>query len=407
MRKNIVFAVLILTLIGFVQLTAQINSNAFLEKDINQIFQSPEAVDSSYLTQMEFILSDPDNKILYGLDIFGAFKNSAVSPYQVYNDRFHYLVSPFGHYKFNDQVTLDVRGNIENKKDDLVYAERAYWSDELAGHYGGFEIAKITYNSDHFFVKYGRDYFLQGKYFYENLLFSKYNYPYDQLVYGLKNDYFELSSYYLSLNSLRENNDINIRHLNGHRLSVNLQIGYLAFNEVILYGGENRQINLALFNPLLIYYSYQKNARNFESNSLVSAELYLYYRDYFFFGEFLLDDFQIDKDVPDDLEPTEWGMNVTIGKNKLIENLNWKLNYTRVANRTYNAPIKDYEKFVYKNYPIGHFFGNNFWEIKSSLTYIPSEKLWMELTLSHLEYGDEALYSPFNKDYLNYTVEEG
>lgn len=405
--NKVVFTALFMGIFGIIQLSAQITGNFYLEKKLNQTVLISDGIDSSYLSQLDFIYSGKTPKILYGLDLSASYKNSALSPYQVYNDHFHYLVSPFGHLKLTDHITLDVRGHIESKKDKLVYAERPYWSDELAGHRGGFEIAKITYDTDHFFVKYGRDYFLQGMYFYENLLFSQYNYPYDQLIYGFKNDYFELSSYYLALNSVREGDIINLRHLNGHRLSINLKIGYLAFNEVILFGGQNRQINIALFNPLLIYYSYQKNAKNFESNSLVSAELYLRYKNYFFFSEFLLDDFQIDNEVPGDLEPTECGMNVTIGKNKLTKNLNWKFNYTRVANRTYNAPTRDYEKFIYKNYPIGHFLGNNFWLVNSSLTYQSNAHFLMELTASHLEYGDEALYATFNKDFLNYTVEEG
>ena len=395
-------------LFGFIfESRAQIVNNFFIEKKLKQSFSQLSAIDSSYLMYPDFFDTEKSKELQYGMDFSASWQNSALSQYSNYNNQIHYLVSPFGHFKFNDQITFDVRGNIENKKDELVYQERTYWSDEFANHRGGFEIAKITFNTKNFFVKFGRDYFLQGLYLYENLLFSKYNYPYDQIVYGFKNEFFELSSYYLALNSLQDSDVLNLRHLNGHRLSINLKIGYLAFNEVILYGGENRQINIMLFNPFMIYYAYQKNTKNFESNSLVSMELYLNYHNYFFFGEFLLDDFQIDKDVPGDLEPNEWGMNVTLGKNKIFKELNWKINYTMVANRTYNAPEKDYEKYIYKNYPIGHWLGNNFWELKSSFTFIPNNQIFVELNISHFEYGKESLYSPFNKNYLNYTVEEG
>ena len=394
-------------LLNVTTLYAQINTNMFFEKNMRDASWLPGETETSYRMYPLYSKLDTSAKLIYGFDLTSVYQNSALTPYQAYNDPVHYLVSPFGHLKFSNHIMMDVRGNIENKKTDLVYEQRPFWSDELAGHRGGFEVAKITYDSDNFFVKFGRDYFLQGNYFYENLLFSRYNYPYDQLYFGFKNDYFELSSYYLALNSLREGGSVYLRHLNGHRLSINLKIGYLAFNEVILYGGENRQMNIVLLNPLIIYYSYQKNNKNFESNSLVSAELYLNYHKYFIYGEFLLDDFQIDNKVPGDLEPTEWGMNVTLGKNSIINDFNGKINYTRVANRTYNAPLKDYEKYLYKNYPIGHFLGNNFWELQASLAYVPNNISSIEIQFSHIEFGKESLYGPFNTDYLNYTVEQG
>ncbi len=139
----------------------------------------------------------------------------------------------------------------------------------------------------------------------------------------------------------------------------------------------------------------------------MSIEIYFPWRDYFLFAEFLIDDFQVDKEAPGDLEPTEWGINLTVGKNNLLDNLHWKANYTRVANRTFNAPIQDYEKYLYKLYPIGHFLGNNFWELKSTLTYDPTDDWSTALQASYLETGEEALYGPFNTDFMNYTVEQG
>ena len=87
--------------------------------------------------------------------------------------------------------------------------------------------------------------------------------------------------------------------------------------------------------------------------------------------------------------------------------MDWNINYTHAAYRTFNAPVKDYEKYIYKNYPIGHFLGNNFWELKSTLSWRAEEKFHAQMTLYYLEAGEEALYSPFNKDYLNYTVKQG
>lgn len=383
-------------------LFAQISSNPSFET----IFvknQFPESY--KYNIEDNLFLTSDSSKL--GIDLGIVYQNAALTHYQVYNDNLHYLVSPYYHLKLNNKITFDVRVNIENIKDDLIYPERTYWSDEFRDHRGGFEIAKITYEDKNLYIKFGRDYFMPGIYLYENLLFSKYNYPYDQFKAGFKNKYFELSSYYLNLNSLSDGKMLYQRHLNGHRLSINLNWGYIAFNDIMLYGGQNRQIELALFNPLLLCYPYQKNKKHFESNSLMSLELYLNYNDYFFFSEFLLDDYQADNADSSDLEPTEWGMNVTFGIQNIINDLDWKINYTSAANRTFNAPDKDYEKYIYKNYPIGHFLGNNFWEIKTTLTYAYKNNLITDFSFFYNESGDEALYAPFNKDYMNYSVEEG
>jgi hypothetical protein len=139
----------------------------------------------------------------------------------------------------------------------------------------------------------------------------------------------------------------------------------------------------------------------------MSFELYLPWNDYFLFAEFLIDDYQVDKKEPGDLEPNEWGINITFGKNNLFKNMDWKINYTRAANRTFNAPVKDYEKYIYKNYPIGHFLGNNFWELKTTLSYKPNTEFYTQMTFYYLETGEEALYGPFNKDFMNYSVKQG
>ncbi|MHA1887515.1 MAG: hypothetical protein ACTSX0_05790 [Promethearchaeota archaeon] len=286
-------------------------------------------------------------------------------------------------------------------------SNKTYWSDEFAGMRGGVEIAVLNYSYDNFSVKFGRDYFIPGFTLYENLLFSKYNYAYDQLKLAYRNKYLEISTYYLDLNDITYNGTLFQRHLNGHRLSFNLfDKGYLAVNEVILYGGEGRQMNFMLLNPFLPFYVYQKNVRNFESNSLISLEFFYQHKNLFFFSEFLLDDFQIDKEVPGDLEPNEFGYNLTVGIKEILPHLNWSFNHTKVSNRTYNAPIKDYEKYIYKNYPIGHFSGNNFWELKSTVGYY-TDKLMGEMKFYYREFGNEALYGEFNKDYLNYTVGQG
>ncbi len=342
-----------------------------------------------------------------GLHFNAKFANSAVDHYENYNDNLQYQLSPFLHYTALPNITFDLRVNLENIREDYVYPQRTFWGDEFFKHRGIYDIAKIEYQSEYFSVKLGRDYHMPGIYFYENLLFSRHNYPYDQIAFEFKNKYFTLSSYYLSPNTMSVKDSVFQRHINGHRLTINLGDGYIALNDVMIYGGVDKGIDMMAFNPLVFLYPYRKNKKHLDSNNLMSLEFFYRLDRYFLFGEILLDDYQADKDVSGDLEPTEWGINSTFGAEKLIKDFDWRINYTRIANRTFNAPNLIHEKYISKNYPIGHFLANNFWEVKSSIIYNPAQDYIIDLTFYYIEAGEEALYAPFNKDFENYSVKEG
>ena len=63
------------------------------------------------------------------------------------------------------------------------------------------------------------------------------------------------------------------RHINGRRINLNFDTGYLSLSEVSIYGGENKSIELPLINPFNISYIYQMN-NSFNLNSIVSLEYF-------------------------------------------------------------------------------------------------------------------------------------
>ena len=404
-----VFHLLFIFFLSVGQGTGQIQSNLFFERQTTLLSATLPDTNSAYRYYLEnkiFAYNAADS-FKIGLHLNGNYQNGALSPYGNYEDNLFYLVSPYLHYAFSSRLTFDLRVNIENIRDRYVYPERVYWSDTFRGHRGGFEIAKMEYRTKHISVKFGRDYFMPGPRFYESLLFSRHSYPYDGFYLAFHNSRVEISTFYLSLNPMTTEGRLNQRHLNGHRISVNLKNGYIALIDVMLYGGVNQPIDWMAFNPLLLLYPYRKNKKHLDGNNTMMLEAYYTWQNWYAFAQFLLDDYQADRKTPEDLEPPEWGMNVTFGKENLFCDLHWKINYTHVANRTFNAPDKAFEKYIYKNYPIGHWLGNNFWELKTSFTYKGLSGFIADLTLSHTELGEEALYAPFNKDYLDHTVEEG
>jgi hypothetical protein len=290
----------------------------------------------------------------------------------------------------------------QNAKSDIIDSRKSYLGESQIGHWGDFEIAKIQYETEHIYIKYGRDYFMPGMYFYESMLFSRYQYPYDQLHIAYRNKLLEVSSYYLRLNDMWNSGIRYQRHLYGHRVSFNLfDNGYIALNEIIIYTGEQRPINIALFNPLLIYYLYQRNENIESTNSLLSMDFFYTFRKLFVHGEFILDDFMTERETYSDLEPTKYGLNLTFGVKDILPGLHWNINHTRIANRVYSTinPRINIERFIHENLPIGHYMGSNLWELKSTLSYIKS-KYQGEIQFIYRLSGDDVLYNPYNIDHF-------
>tara|TARA_Y100001968_G_C19345920_1_gene712034 strand:- start:693 stop:1313 length:621 start_codon:yes stop_codon:yes gene_type:complete len=143
----------------------------------------------------------------------------------------------------------------------------------------------------------------------------------------------------------------------------------------------------------------------FNLNSILSLEYFFENDKHSFFMEFVLDDFQIDKKEPADLEPTEFAFLIDFSKS-IGSSLKYNFNYTIISNRTFNAPNNNYEKMIYKNFPIGHNLGNNFWKIENGLL-LSNPKSIFYLRYIYIKKGDEALFSDFNMDYLDYDISEG
>jgi len=134
----------------------------------------------------------------------------------------------------------------------------------------------------------------------------------------------------------------------------------LGIGHAALYGGENQKIDLAFSNPMSFSYAEQHNNRN-GLNSMVYADIaYFFQNKYRFYGELLIDDYQVEKNVQGDQEPNEIGF--TLGCNFIdIKKMDGFVEFTQIRNRTYNvADIQNYEKYIHRNYVIGHRLGNDF-----------------------------------------------
>jgi hypothetical protein len=371
-----------------------------------ELFVKKFDFENSYITNIgdkltEDLFKDTTVFIKFDFQAFAFLQNSSIDHAWNYNDKFNYGLVPVIYGRGAKDLTFYVSFMGQNAKSDIVDDRKTYFGETQIGHWGDFEIAKIVYDTENFYLKFGRDYFIPGLCLYENMFFSRYQYPYDQLYVAYRNHLLEISSFYLRLNDMIDEGDNYLRHINGHRLSINLfNRGHIAFNEVLLYTGIQRPINLSLFNPLLIYYLYQRNENIESTNTMMSMDFLYKFGKLYISGEFILDDFMTEREVYSDLEPTKYGINITLGVKDIIPGLNWSINHTRIANRVYstmNSRI-NVEKFIYDNLPIGFYMGSNLYEINSRISFI-KQKYQGDIQFVYRVSGDDVVYSPYNIDH--------
>lgn len=186
-----------------------------------------------------------------------------------------------------------------------------------------------------------------------------------------------------------------------HRLSVGL-------SEAVLYGGPNRTFELQFLNPFLYWHGEVLNHSG-AGNIFVMLDL-----DWFpwdgaeFYGEFLIDDLQIEKRTPRDLEPSEigWIAGLRFTNLPIDPDLVLALEYQGVTNRTYNSTIP-YEKYLHLGRPLGDEYGNDFDRWQFSASQWIRQDLQCRLSASHLRKGEGSIAAPFDTTYLQYTIEQG
>jgi len=200
------------------------------------------------------------------------------------------------------------------------------------------------------------------------------------------------------------------RYVSAHRLDANLFHGalQLAITETVLYGGIHRQMDWAFLNPFLPYYLLVAN--NYGSGNMLGSIDIIYYpvRRLKCYGSLLIDDIQVEKTGPGDLEPNEigWLMGSKWADPFGASGLTISGEYVRVTNRTYKTPTP-WETFLHRNVTLGHPLGNDFdyWQVGVSKWFLGS--LWCKVSYSQTRKGEGSLFTPWDESWMDYTVEEG
>lgn len=249
----------------------------------------------------------------------------------------------------------------------------------------------------------GRCYLINGRGRKGSLLFSSACRPMDQIRLEFASKHFAFQTIAAKLD--KYNNDE--RYLSAHRLTLFFGRFQIAVNEVLLYGGANRDVEWVYLNPFLFYHAEQVNGPGLDGNTIGSVDFYYAGKRWGMYGELLIDDIQLDKQEPGDLEPNEIGGLVGID---IADPFGWNgvyvgCEYVAITNRTYKTPNR-YEIYLHRNVPIGYPLGSDLdrWNVNVK-KYFTKWQIIGELDV--IRRGEGEMSKSWDQPWMNYTVKEG
>lgn len=174
------------------------------------------------------------------------------------------------------------------------------WKDKLTG---TFDLAYFSLRKGGFELEVGRDFIRWGSAPRDALLLNDQSPPFDMVRFAYHHPWFDFSFFFTGLDSAFAHPDDDKtdtapdvkRYLSGHRLEIRPASGLeVGLSEVVVWGGPSRQLEAYYLNPFLPYYWEQLNFDT-DDNPLWSMDVsWRIPGGPMTYGEFLIDDFQID-----------------------------------------------------------------------------------------------------------------
>lgn len=178
------------------------------------------------------------------------------------------------------------------------------------------------------------------------------------------------------------------RYLSGHRLdwavSDRLELG---ISELILYGGEARNIEIQYVNPILPYYATQWN-ENKDDNLLASADFALRPIDKLkIYGQLLIDDFQYAGDSPHSLG---YIAGFYLSNPLKFSGADLRAEYTRINTWTYTHRVTE-NQFTHFGWIIGHHLGSDADQWLMELSQIINMDIRLKLIYTYNRQGGHTV----------------
>ncbi len=286
--------------------------------------------------------------------------------------------------------------------DESKALDSSYTGKKWRGLAGGVESGFINYNTDIFDFTFGRFASFWGN---KNSLVLSARNSMDGFAYTWKWGRLRLSYRLARLDNIAspENSTLTEnRYFAAHRLDIhfkkNLRVGLF---ETAVFGGVGRQIELGYLNPIIFYHSTQLNEGT-DDNTFLGFDFDFQPADRFsFYGQFMVDDLQIDNSSNGDREPAQYGIQFgTIWVN-MLNRLDFSAEYSRVTNWTYNQAGQK-NRYLFHNEPIGGLFGNDYDYLQLSFVKHPKNKrvLRSSLNFSFVRQGEGSVTADWAAPWL-------
>jgi len=280
------------------------------------------------------------------------------------------------------------------------------------------EQAYVRYTTAHLSFLFGRDFLKWGPGVTGQLLLSDYSRPLDHFMFSYRSGLFQYSFFTAQLNPLNLPDTLAVkfrtpiahRFLTAHRLDLKLSRRfYFSITEAVLYGGPDQQVSFAYLNPFVFYYGTIVNSEGPQGNIVGTVACDLYPgKKWQVYGEVMIDDIQVEKTGPGDLEPSEIGYTAGIRKSDPfgVSGMDVGVEYVRITNRTYKA-VQPWEWWLHRNWPIGYYLGSDLdhWQFYISQWINPN--LQVKLQFNMLRQGEGRMSKPWDEPWQQRTVEEG
>jgi hypothetical protein len=153
-------------------------------------------------------------------------------------------------------------------------------------------------------------------------------------------------------------------------------------------------------NPLLFFHSVQLN-NNSDDNTFLGCDISFYLHNrHKFYGQLLIDDFQIDKKEPGDYEPDEIGYLVGFESISFPGGIDIGLQYCRIANRTYNQ-IFERNRYLHDGELLGYPLGPDGDQLLLRLAHWFNYDKKGELELEYRRQGIGNVTDPWTQPWLD------
>ncbi len=310
--------------------------------------------------------------------------------------------------EFKSNIAAHARLRMDSHLPDDPTYDGKVWN-EIAGYA---EAGYFRYDGRIFDLQFGRDRHEIGSGKSVHMLLSDYSLPLDGLWISASLKNFRYSFLTVQLDTMmydRFPGETLERYLALHRIWFRphrrLSIG---ISEAVLYAGPNRTFELQFLNPFLYWHGEVLNRKG-AGNIFVMLDW-----DWFplqgleFYGELMIDDLQIEKKIPEDLEPNEigWLVGTRFTNLPVVPNAVTTLEYLGVTNRTYNSK-SPHEKYLHLGQPLGCELGNDLDRLMMTVSQWVRPNLQCALTASYLRKGKGSITAQFDTTYLQFTVEAG